>query len=433
LGYGCRTQPTGTIVDAAAAPCLSRRRFLRQSAGWVWVFSLRSGGGLGANAHSLAGFDGAMAEFMDARRIPGGALAVVRNGGIVYAKGYGWADREQREPVCPRTLFRIASVSKPITAVTVMRLVEEGRIDLDARVFEHLDLKPAPRPGGAAPDPRLGRITVRQLLQHTAGWDRTRSGDPMFRSREIAEAAGESPPATPEAIIRHMLGRPLDFDPGTRHAYSNFGYCVLGRLIEKVTGRPYETVVREDVLARIGVRGMWIGKSRESRPGEARYYTADGATGRSVFSDETVPEPYGTFCLEAMDAHGGWVASVVDLARFAADPQRPPLLRPETLEALHAPPPAPVARGPDGRLADAYYACGWMVRPAGRGGRPNTWHNGSLPGTASLLVRGGDGLSWVVLFNQRSSDRSLPDSAIDAALHRAADAVKKWPAPLGEL
>lgn len=419
----------------AAAGGLSRRRFLCHGTGWLWVSARTVGRGAdaGGNSHPLASFDAAMADFMAARRIPGGALAVVRDRQIVYAKGYGWANVETREAVRPQTLFRIASVSKPITAVTVMGLVGSGRLELDTRVFDCLDLKPV-LAAGAAPDPRLRRITVRHLLQHTAGWDRTQSGDPMFQSREIAQAVDAPTPATPDAIIRYMLGRSLDFDPGTRHAYSNFGYCVLGRLIEKLTGRSYEHVVREDVFARAGIHRMWLGRSRETRTDEAHYYTTDGATGRSVFADETVPEPYGTFCLESMDAHGGWVASALDLARFAAaleDPQRSLRLGPETVEALYAPPPPPVSREPDGRLADAYYGCGWMVRPAGRGGRPNYWHNGSLPGTASLLVRRGDGLSWVVLFNQRSSDRSIPDSAIDPALHRAADAVREWPAPVG--
>jgi N-acyl-D-amino-acid deacylase len=146
---------------------------------------------------------------------------------------------------------------------------------------------------------------------------------------------------------------------------------------------------------------------------------------------EQVPWPYGGFCLEAMDAHGGWIASAVDLARLAAaldDPLHSPLLSPETFRIMYAPPPPPVSRQPDGSLNDSYYSCGWNVRPAGANGKANYWHNGSLPGTAALLVRRHDGLSWAVLFNQRSDDKRLPDTAIDGALHRAADAVTAWPA-----
>ncbi|MBI5384423.1 MAG: beta-lactamase family protein [Verrucomicrobia bacterium] len=384
-----------------------------------------------ADDHPLASFDREVELFMQARKIPGGALAVVKDRKLVCARGYGWADREKQIPAKPDTLFRIASISKPITAVAVLRLVEENRLGLDAKAFELLNLEPV-FAKEKKPDVRLKQITIRHLLQHTAGWDRDKSGDPMFRSRAIAAATATTPPAMSVAIIRYMLGQPLDFDPGERYAYSNFGYCALGRVIEKLTGLSYERFVQEQVLARCGIKAMCCGASLASRPGESRYYTAKANEGRSVFGngEETVPEPYGTFCLEAMDAHGGWLASAVDLARLAAavdDPQHSPLLKPGTLELMSAPPTAPAWRKSDGSLQEAYYGCGWMVRPRGVKGRPNHWHSGSLPGTATLLVRRGDGLSWAVLFNQRSGDKKLPDEAIDPALHRAAAAVKEWP------
>jgi len=380
--------------------------------------------------HPLASFDHEVEAFRQARHIPGGALALVKDGRLVYARGYGWADREKQSRARPDTLFRIASISKPFTAVTVFRLWEAKRLDLNEPVFDLLDLKPLPR-CGAIPDPRLKQITVWHLLHHTGGWDRGQSGDPMFRSRAIAQAAETPAPAMPETIIRYMLGQPLDFDPGTRSVYSNFGYCVLGRVIEKVTGVAYEKFVQEHILAGIGIQRMSIGASLTAKPGESRYYTADDAKGGNVFGGtDMVPEPYGAFCLEAMDSHGGWIASAVDLARFAAAldvPKKNRLLEPATLPQMYAPPNAPVSRRPDGSLEDTYYACGWMVRPHGSQGQANCWHNGSLPGTFSILVRRGDGLSWAALFNQRSRDANMPDSAIDGALHRAANAVKKWP------
>ena len=157
----------------------------------------------------------------------------------------------------------------------------------------------------------------------------------------------------------------------------------------------------------------------------------DNGTTRSVFDGAQVPWPYGGFCLEAMDAHGGWLASAVDLARFAAaldKPEASPLLKPETFQIMYRRPPAPVSVGKDSKPASAYYGCGWNVRPVGNKGKANYWHDGSLPGTYTLLVRRWDGLNWAVLFNQRSDDKQLPDTAIDPALHRAADAVAEWPA-----
>ncbi len=378
-------------------------------------------------------FDREMELFMAARQVPGGALAVVKDRRLVYARGYGWADRERKIAARPDSLFRIASVSKPVTGVAVMKLAQEGKLNLDARAFDIVKLKPLPD-GDKQPDARLARITVRQLLQHTGGWDRDLSFDPMFRATLIARTAGEPGPANARTVIRYMLGQPLDFDPGTRFAYSNFGYCVLGRVIEAVTRQTYGRFVREKILAPIGVKRMRIGATLDGRQakGEVRYYTPDDAKGDSVFPGTAakVPWPYGGFHLEAMDAHGGWIASAVDLARFAAaldDPTRSPLLQRATCDAMYAAPPAPVSRAADGSLAAAWYGCGWNVRPAGADGKANYWHGGSLPGTATLLVRRWDGLSWVALFNQRSENEQLPDGAIDGALHRAADAVAEWP------
>jgi N-acyl-D-amino-acid deacylase len=378
-------------------------------------------------------FDPEVEAFMTARNIPGGALAVVKNRRLVYARGYGWADREGKIRATPESLFRIASISKPITGVAVLKLVEDGKLDLDARAFDIVQLKPILE-AGRAPDARLKQITIRQLLHHTGGWDRSRSYDPMFRARQIAQQTNTPAPASTSAVIRYMLGQTLDFDPGARFAYSNLGYCVLGRVIEQISGQTYESFVRDQLFARIGIEHARIGASLDGRQalGEVRYYTTDNALGDCVFPSVTgkVPWPYGGFHLEAMDAHGGWIASAVDLARFAAaldHQRRSQLLDPASCRTMYEPPPPPVSRRENGALRGSWYACGWSVRPVRRGAA-NYWHNGSLPGTATLLVRRWDGLSWVALFNQRSENQELPDSAIDLALHRAADSVREWPA-----
>ena len=417
---------------------MNRRRFI-QTATLALAAAAPSCAGAAGKSGKVplaTAFDREMETFMTARKIPGGVLAVVKDRRLVYARGYGWADREKKIPVEPDSLFRIASVSKPITAVAVMKLIEDNRLSLDTKAFPLLGLAPAVA-SFTDPEPRLQEISIRQLLQHTGGWNRDKSFDPMFRPDQIARATNSPPPATPVNVIRYMLSRPLDFDPGARHAYSNFGYCVLGRVIEKAGGLSYETFVREKILAPAGITRMRLGATLDGRqaPGEVRYYTSDHGSdhglAKNVFPDppEQVPWPYGGFCLEAMDAHGGWIASAIDLARFAAaldDPAHSPLLKAETISTMVAPPPSPVWRKADGSLEASYYGCGWSVRPVGQG-RAHYWHSGSLPGTAALLVRHADGLSWAVLFNQRSDDKKLPDSDIDGALHRAAAAVEKWP------
>jgi len=384
----------------------------------------------------LRSFDTLLSDFVRDRGIPGASLAVVRDGKLVLARGYGFADRDEKRPVEPTSLFRIASISKPITAVAVLRLVETGKLRLEDRIDELL----APRPWlieGATFDPRLRQITVHHLLRHTGGFDRDASFDPMFRSVEIAAALGVPPPAKPEHVIRYLWGRTLDFDPGARYAYSNFGYCVLGRAIEKASGVDYETFVRREVLEPLGIRGMRIGATlRSSRAaGEVTYYAVEGRGPSVVPAAAAIGEPvdraYGSWYHESLDAHGGWIASAIDLARFARafdDPEHCAVLRAESVEKLFERPPGAAGHELDGTPKDHFYACGWLVRPQGDGGRANHWHAGSLPGTETLLVRRHDRTSWVVLFNTRPRrDGAGLVKAIDPLLHRAADAVGAWP------
>jgi N-acyl-D-amino-acid deacylase len=296
-------------------------------------------------------------------------------------------------------------------------------------------LKPAGHSAEPA-DTRWRDLTVIQLLQHTGGFDRDKSADPMFRTARIARELHVTPPAGPEAIVRNMLGRPLDFDPGTRYAYSNFGYCVLGRIIEAVTGKPYESYVRDEILSPIGITRMRIGATREDQraEGEVRYYTRENRRAVSVFAPETgvrVPAQYGGWSLEAMDAHGGWIASAIDLVRFASavdEDSKRRLLSNRAAIAMFAPPAGPAARGNNGNLAPSYYACGWQVRPVGDAGKANTWHSGRFDGTSTLLVRRHDGFTWAVLFNiDQTKDFKRPAEVIDTLIHAAVDRVERWP------
>lgn len=385
-------------------------------------FSVVHGGG--QRVASMAVFDSIIPAVMARWGIPGGAVAVAREGRLVLARGYGLADQEAAIPVRPDALFRVASVSKPVTAVATLKLHEQGSLDLDLQAFELLaDLEP---PEGTTEDERLSSITVRHLLHHAGGWDRNETFDPMFRSSTAADAVGAPRPASAETVIRYMRGQPLQFNPGSGYSYSNLGYAVLGRVIERVSGRPYEAYVRDDVLAPMGIHRMRIGGSRlEDRvEGEVRYY--DPAIASSVFpGGGSVPIAYGGFHLEAMDANGAWVASVVDLVRFASavdsDPVRPDVLEQATIATMIAPPPPPLWTA-----SDYHYGMGWLIRPVDTDA--NWWHDGSLPGTTALLVRAHNGLIWAVLFNARSSSVNGSFAAeIDSAIWQAVDAIVTWP------
>lgn len=262
----------------------------------------------------LAAYDTLMIGLMKEHRPPGASLAVTRFGKLVYARGFGYADLERHEPVTPASLFRIASLSKAFTATAVLQLVEQGKVRLDDHVYNILEPSPF-FTNGQTLDPRLLSVTVRQCLQHTGGWDRARGFDPMgaAAAEEISRALGVPLPIHPADIIRYTFGRRLDFEPGTRFAYSNFGYCVLGRVVERASRIRYADYVIKNVLTPLGIKGMRQGRnlSRDRVPEEVRYYDSGRRVGRAISGPDIgrqVPLPYGVEAIETMDANGGWIA-----------------------------------------------------------------------------------------------------------------------------
>lgn len=372
-------------------------------------------------AESFAPFDAAIDSLMRTWEIPGTALAIGVEGDIAYCRGFGLADVEKGRPVEPDSLFRIASVSKSLTGAAILRLADEGRIALDAPAFTLLpDITPLPQ--GKA-DPRLGDITVRDLLYHMGGWNRLARNDPLLRNTNImaCRVMGLEPPAGPKEVIRYRISRPLDFRPGTRYAYSNLGYVVLGRVIESVSGTPYEAYVSREVLSPSGVARAFIGgtSTTDRAPGEVSYYEIHGneKVASLLNPDTLTPWPYGGFDLRAMDAAAGWVCSAPDLVRFALHLIMPRekggLLSPAMLTTL-----AQGAENMGVEASDWHYGCGWRVRKLDQGAF--LWHNGTLPGTSSLLAIDHDGMAWAVLMNARPADFNAFNSALNDAMEDAA-------------
>lgn len=386
-----------------------------------------------ANA-ALEPFDRLMTSFVSEHKVPGAALAVTRQSKLVYARGFGYADCEKREPVQPGSLFRIASISKPITAVAVLQLIERGKLQFDDKVVDRMNLMPHVG-DESKPDERWRQITIRQCLQHTAGWDRDKAGDPIGRAVEIATAMGLPPPARPVDIVRFMMGQPLDFDPGAKHVYSNLGYLVLGRIIEATTGEDYAAHIKKAVLEPLGIRSAQLGRALpvNRARGEVKYYDSQNRTRASLYPPyEPVPLCDGAENLEGYEAHGGWIASAVELVRFAAAFDKPDhchLLKAASIAEMRARPAGAAGYESDGKPKDAYYGCGWNVRPIRNTGKTNDWHAGFIAGSEALLVRRWDGLNWAVVFNTALA----PDGKrrlvglIDSLLHKAADEVKHWP------
>jgi N-acyl-D-amino-acid deacylase len=272
----------------------------------------------GAALPGLEPYDEVMTALLRKWDVPGAGLALAREGKLLLVRGYGLANKEQRIPVEPASLFRIGSLSKTVTAVAVLQLVQDGKLSLDDKLVPLLG-DAGPRPGKVS-DPRVHDITVRHLLQHSGGFDRQRSGDAVFMPRAVDAArrqGGSLPPDCP-TVMRDALEHKLDFAPGTRIAYSNIGYCILGRVVERVGGRPYEAHVSARILAPAGAARMRVGRTLVAAEREVTYYDYEvkPVKGLPGLGLTTATRPYGEFAVETMDSYGGWIAAPVDYLRF---------------------------------------------------------------------------------------------------------------------
>ncbi|MDA0225242.1 MAG: serine hydrolase, partial [Proteobacteria bacterium] len=277
-----------------------------------------------------------------------------RAGRLAYARGIGHADRGRTRPVPPDALMRIASLSKPLTAAAVQTLAARGRLKATDRVLNRV----AP-PGVVPQDRRWREITVAHLLQHRGGWDSGKSFDPLFRIDEIEKVLRLARPARPADLVRYMLGKPLQFDPGGASVYANFGYTVLGRVIEKVSGTSYINFLRQQVLGPHDIHDVLLGRSTQgTRYAREVEYMNGAAPG---------------FRVEAADAAGGLVASAPALAAFLRH----------------------------------YWIDGRARKPGVQG---NWTFFGSLPGTSAVMRQLPGGTDYVVLLNGRRDQAFKQDA-----------------------
>lgn len=366
---------------------------------------------------STAVIDKYVKSFMDRWQINGVSVSITKDEELVYAKGFGYADLEKKESVKPGHLFRIASVSKLLTAAAIMKLFEEDLLDLDERVFGPDGILDTTYYNGYR-DIRYEEITVRHLLNHSAGWSQI-SGDPMFNSLYIARKMKIDLPLDADNIIDYTLSRKLNFNPGTRYSYSNVGYAVLGKVIEVNSGMPYEDFVILNILKPAGIHDMHIGKSfyHERYPNEVTYYNAGKAIKTNAFdgSGEIVPLYYGGNNIELLGPAGGWVASAPELAKLLTvldgfDKQQDILNR-ETLEMMVDPDFA------------GYGLFGW--RGIDQSG--TWWRTGYLNGSTAMIVRQKNGLNWVILMNTSTYRQSRIQRYISSMMFSAIREVDLWP------
>ena len=334
---------------------------------------------------------GLATDFMNTYDVPGLSVAIAVKGKPAYVEAFGVADREAGEALTPQHRFRIASISKPITSTGIFTLIETGKLKLDSHVFGPNSILGDDYPWSA--DGSDQRITIEHLLTHTAGGWRNDARDPMFLNKEMNHR---------ELIAWTLKHMPLAIAPGTAFAYSNFGYCILGRVIEKLTGQTYEQYVRENILKRCGITDMQIAGNR----------LRDRAINEVKYHDQTGVDPYG-MNVARMDSHGGWIATPSDLTAFFIHidgfKDTDQLLGDDTLRTMTSP-----------TTANPFYAKGLFVNP-----QNNWWHTGQLPGTETISVRTHSDFCWSAFANTRSTVKSMTLS-LDKLVWHMARSVADW-------
>jgi len=320
-------------------------------------------------AESESGFaklDEAVAGHMKLLGARAATVAVSRNGEILHSKGFGSQDQFGKKPCQPGALMRVASVSKPVTAAAVREAVSSGKLSYDDKAFVILGLKATKN---AKVDPELDKITIKQLLDHKGGWDRGAGFDPMFAAPRIKSELKLARAVNPGDVVRFMHTQPLDFEPGTKAVYSNFGYCVLGRVLEKKLGKPFGGCLDELVAGPFAIRDIKL--------------ASDTVSKRDSREVEYPPEAR-QFSIELMDANGGMVASAPALCVFMRH---------------------------------------FMLNGEKRvsGGRLDWTAFGSLPGSTAMARQLPGGLDVAVLFNARrektiDQDNAALKKAVESAL-----------------
>lgn len=367
--------------------------------------------------NELAVFDSAVNQFMEKFEIVGASLAIAKEGRLVYSKGFGQINDSLNHVVGPKNLFRIASVSKLITAVTIMKLVEDDKLEVDQKVFGKGGILNDPRYLNYK-DKRIEDITIDHLLSHTAGWNGKKS-DPIINSQYVARRMKIEAPVQMPDILEYVLDKKLDFTPGKKYSYSNLGFCILGEIIEKVTGMEYEDYVQFAILHPLGIYDMHIGNSfyNESLPNEVRYHSLDKNPRVLSYdgANKLVTMEYGGNNIELLGAAGGWVASAPELAKLmiAIDgfPSRPDIISQETINYMTR------------NKTFSRQLIGWR----GGDGYGNWWRTGTLSGTIALIMRHPNETNWVILLNTTNEKRKRLHNELSRMMFRALYQVEEWP------
>lgn len=354
-------------------------------------------------------------RWMQRNGIQGASLAVMKDEHLIYGKGFGWADKERERVAEVGDIYRIASASKLVTAVGIMKLCDEGLLTLESKVFG---------PEGILQhftemrDKRAVDITVRHLLNHTSGFSRS-MGDVMFRITDVMKWEDMDTTPTADELIKFQLGLRLRCAPGGSAQYSNVGYLVLSRVIEQVSGMGYEEYLQTHVLWPAGCYDMHIARNyyEERYPGEVRYYGHDEERIESYDGSGVMRlREYGGNDIRGLQGAGAWVASSVEMMRLVASIDGKPGV-PDVLSAESVAEMKNITRKGD-------FALGWARYNSGSGSLIRT---GTMSGTCAYIDHRENGISYVFLTNTSNYRGATFTNSIGRMIRDAMTRVKEWP------
>lgn len=390
----------------------------------------------GHHSSEMEKFDEVMKLLMQRANAPGAQLAVAKGGHLKYFKAFGIANRDSGEAVTTKNVMRYNSFSKVITGTAILKLVQEGKLSLEDQPFRLLkNLEP---PSGAIVDERLFNITVQNLLQHTGGWNSTSSQTQVLTipaALYASHSLGHTSPPTAHETIRYMKSLPLDFNPGSAMEYSNNGYMVLGRVIEKVTGMDYGQYVQQHIFNPLDLTEVKLGQSKLEHlaANEVRYYGVNGEDrlDLSIFPGEGfVNRSYGFLDYRIADSAGGWTGNAADAVRFMDHIdglRQPAVLNEEMVYAmLNAPMPSNRTL-PGDPLRDHPKGLAVFVSLDNHGIVKSFQHHGAADGAHSLVMRlTQHNITFAYLLNTLPSNIfEFMNIAADNLTH-VAESIKNW-------
>ena len=383
----------------------------------------------GTSKDKLVALTNSLKHWMKDNNIPGLSIAISKDNQLVYSKGIGYLDlRKEKEVREKDTLFRIGSISKSLTAIAILKLVEDEKIKLDRPMMDYLHgLRPIP--DQALIDQDMHKITVRDLLTHRTGIDAASTDAKIHHSRDTARMMKVAPPLNQVNLLRSIVALPLQENSDYDFNYSHANYLFLGRIIESTSGMSYENYVKRNLLKPLGIRSMKIGGGAESQRDkkEAVYYTQNGTHARSDFNllGNQTPIQY-SFNLQATDAANGWLATPKDLLKIAdslSTNAKKRIVSSKTIKAMFAP---PIYKNVS---ANGYYALGWTVWPTSQRHPVSlTFHRGSgQPGCASMIKIRGDGVNYAFMMNCDTTREGKPAcKELAMLLDELIPTVKSW-------